>query len=368
MKPIILLLSLILSAQSFAQLGENDDRDMSPDKVVESVKGKIKRKRVNRAKWLVDHFSKNFATEVEETIFRFNMMRIKPKKIVSKIFPKSEHEIMFNLLKASSVRSFPEIKYEEGRYFFTWRKKTLHFNSLDAFQRQFRMGKHVFSYKGMHDVREMVIHFERFLRKHKFKKTSFLDTLITPAHADFFCDKLCLSGVVIGAVVAGGMYPIKTTMEKSEIRKEVRAMGKMKKQVSGRVNKCKNDLKKNLPKVMEKTSLENLAPGKFTSFNIIVQLLTDKFESEEKKLGGYIYKSVTSNSIGNCGDFSKFLVQSLSDVENKSGVQKIMSGICSEHREMVSCLSQFAGYFKSYQGGRYFGKRPKAIGVPFQVQ
>lgn len=357
---------IVGSLSVFAQVGENDERDQAPDEVVLTKKGKVKKRKMNRARLLVDNFVANYATEVEETIFKFNNQRTSAKKIVEMIIPKDEREIMNNILKANGVKSFPEIQYKEGRYYFTSEKRVLYFNTLDAFQRQFWIGKQKFSYSGMHDIRELVIRFERFLRKNKFKETSFMNYFIEDAHAEFFCDKFCLSGVVIGAAVAGGMYPVKNTREIPEIRKEVRAMGLMKKQVHGRVLKCQGDLKKNLPEVLDKTQIENIAPGAFTSFEIIVQLLTNKYESEEEKLGNYIYKQVTEKRPGNCEDFSEFMTDSMKDVKSSKGIKKVMGEVCMEHREMVSCLTQFAGFFKSYQGGRYFGKQPEAFGVPLQ--
>lgn len=355
-----------MSTLAFAQIGENDERDQAPDEVVLTKKGKVKKRRVNRAKLLVDRFARNYATEVEDTVFKFNNLRTRAKKIVELIIPKEEREIMNNILKANGVKSFPEIKFKDGKYYFTSQKRVLHFNTLDAFRRQFWVGKHKFSYSGMHDIRELVIRFERFLRKHKFKETSWMNFLIDEAHAEFFCDKFCLSGVVIGAAVAGGMYPIKSTKEIPEIRKEVRAMGLMKKQVHASVLKCQGDLKKNLPKQLEKTQLENLAPGKFSTFAIIVQLLTTKYEKEEEKLGNHIYKQITEQKPGNCEDFSEFMVGSLKDVRSGSSLKKALGGVCREHREMVACFTQFAGFFKSYQGGRYFGKNPQGAGVPLQ--
>jgi hypothetical protein len=366
MKLIIFLNLFLMSTLAFAQIGENDERDQAPDEVVLTKKGNVKKRRVNRAKLLVDRFARNYATEVEDTVFKFNNLRTKAKKIVELIIPKEEREIMNNILKANGVKSFPEIKFKDGKYYFTSQKRVLHFNTLDAFQRQFWVGKHKFSYSGMHDIRELVIRFERFLRKHKFKETSWMNFLIDEAHAEFFCDKFCLSGVVIGAAVAGGMYPIKSTKEIPEIRKEVRAMGMMKKQVHGRVLKCQEDLKKNIPAVLDKTNIESIAPGKFTSFGIIVELLSNKYEKEEEKLGNHIYKQVTDKKPGNCDDFSEFMVGSLKDAKTTRKLKKVLGGVCLEHREMVACLTQFAGFFKSYQGGRYFGKQPQAFGVPFQ--
>ncbi len=366
MKYWFLLLFILMSSQTYAQVGENDERDQAPDEVILTKKGKVKKKKVNRAKLLVERFVENYASEVEEAVFKFNNQRTNAKNIVEMIIPNAEREIMFNILKANGVKSFPEIKFKDGKYYFTSEKRVLHFNSLDAFQRQFWVGKEKFSYSGMQDIREFVIRFERFLRKNKFKETSFLNLFIDEAHAEFFCDKFCLSGVVIGAALAGGMYPIKATKEIPEIRKEVRAMGLMKKQVHGRVLKCQGDLKKNLPAVLEKTQLESIAPGTFTTFGIIVQLLTTKYEKEEEKLGNYIYKQVTEKKPGNCEDFSEFMVDSLKDVRTSKKLKNVLAGICMEHREMVACLTQFAGYFKSYQGGRYFGKQPEGAGVPFQ--
>jgi len=359
-------LLLLMTSLSFAQIGENDERDVAPDEVVMTKKGKVKKRRVNRAKMLVDRFANNYATEVDQTVFKFNNLRANAKKMVDAIIPKGEREIMFNIMKANGIKSFPEIRYRDGKYFYQSGKKVLHFNTLDAFQRQFWVGKNKFSYSGMHDIRELVIRFERFLRKHNFKKTSFLDYIINPAHAEFFCDRFCFSGVIIGAAVAGGMYPIKATNEIPEIRKEVRAMGLMKKQVHASVLRCQGDLKKNLPKVLEKTQLENLAPGKFSTFAIIVQLLTTKYEKEEEKLGNHIYKQITEQKPGNCEDFSEFMVGSLKDVRSGNSLKNALGGVCREHREMVACFTQFAGFFKSYQGGRYFGKNPQGAGVPLQ--
>ena len=314
----------------------------------------------------MDRFARNYATEVEETVFKFNNLRFDAKNIVELIIPKDEREIMNNILKANGVKSFPEIKFRDGKYYFSSAKKKLYFNTLDAFQRQFWVGKHKFSYSGMHDIREIVIRFERFLRKHKFKKTSLMNLIIDEAYADFFCDKFCLSGVVIGAAVAGGMYPIKSTNEIPEIRKEVRAVGIMKKQVYGRALKCQEDLKKNIPAVLEKTNIETIAPGKFTSFGIIVELLSNKYEKEEEKLENYIYKQVTDKKPGNCDDFSKFMVDSLKDAKATRQLKKVLGDVCVEHREMVACLTQIAGLFKSYQGGRYLNRQSEPLGVPIQ--